>query len=258
MILKVDNLSFTYAEKEILKEINLTIKKKEFLGIIGPNGSGKTTLIKNIAGFLKGEGQIEINEKSMDFMGRKEIAKKIAVVPQKSKLTGSFTVEEVVEMGRYPYQKRWQSLDTIDNDIIESVMNELDIIKFRTRKIGELSGGEFQKVIIARALAQQPEILILDEATSNLDINHTIEIFTMVKKLCKRQGIAIVAIIHDLNMASQFCDQILVLKGGKKYIIGSPEKVINIDLLGKIFGLKAQVMNNPLNKKPYIIPEINV
>ncbi|MCK4258614.1 MAG: ABC transporter ATP-binding protein [Halanaerobiales bacterium] len=258
MILKVTDLFFKYREREVLKDISFLIEKEQFLGIIGPNGSGKTTLIKNIAGFFRSQGKIVIKNENLSGLTKKEVAKRIGVVPQKSKLKGEFTVREIVEMGRYAYQTRFQRLKKEDDNVIEGVMRELDILKFHDRKINEVSGGEFQKVLIARALAQEPDILILDEATSNLDINRTIEIFQLARKICRENKITIIAIIHDLNMAAQFCDQIMVLKDGEKYQMGTPQEVLNPDLLYKTFGLKAQVITNPQNQRPYIIPYIEI
>ncbi len=258
MILEVSDLFFNYRENEVLKDISFLIDREQFLGIIGPNGSGKTTLIKNIAGFFKSRGKIVIKNENLSLLSKKEVAKRLGVVPQKSELKGEFTVRDIVEMGRYAHQTRFQRLTKEDNRVIEEVMRELDIFQFADRKMTELSGGEFQKVLIARALAQQPDILILDEATSNLDINRTIEIFQLAKKICREKKITIIAIIHDLNMAAQFCDQIIVLKDGRKFYTGTPEEVFNPDLLYKTFGLRARVITNSENQRPYIIPYVEV
>jgi len=258
LILLVEDLAFNYPGRDILKDISFAINKGEFVGIIGPNGSGKTTLIKNIAGFLEARGRVVVRGDSLSALSRKELARRIGVVPQRSQLKGEFTVKEVVEMGRYAYQKYWQKPSKKDEEIVDAVLKTLKIFQFKERKIGQLSGGEFQKVIIARALAQNPDILILDEATSNLDINHTIEIFQLLKRISNEKGIAVIAIIHDLNMAAQFCDRIMVLKNGKMIKMGNPEEIFKPKLLDKIFGLKARILLNPQNKRPFILPQIDL
>lgn len=258
MILSVKDLSFNYPHRAILKDISFSITVGEFMGIIGPNGSGKTTLIKNIAGFLAARGRIVVAGEPLSALSRKDLAKKIGVVPQRSQLKGEFTVQEVVEMGRYAYQKYWRRSLPEDEGIIDEVLRTLNILEFKERKIGQLSGGEFQKVIIARALAQKPDLLILDEATSNLDINHTIEIFQLVRGIAGQKGLAVIAIIHDLNMAAQFCDRIMVLKNGQLIKIGNPEEIFKPNLLYKIFGLKARIFHDPENKRPFIMPQIEL
>ncbi|MFN2363538.1 MAG: ABC transporter ATP-binding protein, partial [Halarsenatibacteraceae bacterium] len=168
MIIEAEKISYDYGDIKALEEISFEVKPVELLGIIGPNGSGKTTLIKNLTGILKNNGKIYFNNRasSLTNLNRKSVAKKIGVVPQMSKLKGDFTVREVIEMGRYPYQKKFKDNDINGKDIVENVIKKLDLSSFEDRFVGELSGGEFQKVLIARALAQEPEILIFDEATS--------------------------------------------------------------------------------------------
>ncbi|MFW5988409.1 MAG: ABC transporter ATP-binding protein [bacterium] len=257
MILEAENISFSYRERVALRDVCFTVDNTELLGIIGPNGSGKTTLVKNITGILKTQGEVFFNHQNecLRDLSRKQIAQKIGVVPQKSELRGNFTVQEVIEMGRYSYRTRFKNSDQEGKIIIENILEKLNLLEFKERKIQELSGGEFQKVLVARALAQEPEILIFDEATSHLDINHSIEIFKLAKKLIREQEITVIAIIHDLNLAAQFCDRIMVLKDGEKCAIGRPDEVITQNMLAEIFQLKeAQVYLNPANQKPYIIP----
>lgn len=258
MIISAEKISYNYGDIKALENISFEVKSGELLGIIGPNGSGKTTLIKNITGILKNDGRIYFNNRDSNLasLNRKSIAKKIGVVPQMSKLKGDFTVREVIEMGRYPYQEKFKDNDIDGKKIVDRVINKLNLNSFENRFIEELSGGEFQKILVARALAQEPEILIFDEATSHLDINHSIDIFKLAKKLIKEDDLTVIAIIHDLNLAAQFCDRIMVLNNGKKIAIAEPEKIITQNMLADIFNLEAIVQSNPVNKRPYIIPVV--
>ncbi len=258
MIIKAEKLSYNYGQLQALKDIDFQVKSGELLGVIGPNGSGKTTLVKNITGVLKSDGQVYFNNKeiSLSSLDRKSIARKIGVVPQKSQLKGDFTVREVIEMGRYPHQSKFKKDDKSGRKVVDKIIDKLNLNKFTERFTGELSGGEFQKVLVARALAQEPEILIFDEATSHLDINHSIDIFKLARELIKQNQLTVIAIIHDLNLAAQFCDRLMVLKKGEKVSIGNPEEIITEEMLSSIFDLEALIKTNPANKRPFIIPVI--
>ncbi|MBF8436166.1 ABC transporter ATP-binding protein [Halanaerobiaceae bacterium Z-7014] len=258
MIIEAEQVSYNYGEINALENISFEVKPGELLGVIGPNGSGKTTLVKNITGILKNNGSIYFNNRSSNLseLNRKTVARKIGVVPQMSQLKGDFTVREVIEMGRYPYQKKFKDNDNRGKEVVNKVINKLTLERFEDRFIEELSGGEFQKVLVARALAQEPEVLIFDEATSHLDINHSIDIFKLAKQLIKDEKITVIAIIHDLNLAAQFCDRLMVLNNGKKIAIDEPEKIITQNMLADIFNLEAIVQPNPVNKRPYIIPVV--
>ncbi|MFW5790916.1 MAG: ABC transporter ATP-binding protein [Bacillota bacterium] len=258
MIVEAENISYKYGQLQALKNLDFQVEPGELLGVIGPNGSGKTTLIKNITGILKSDGQVYFNNKkvSLSNLARKDIARKIGVVPQRSQLKGDFTVREVIEMGRYPYQAKFKKTDKAGREVVDDIIDKLDLNKFTERLTGELSGGEFQKVLVARALAQEPEILIFDEATSHLDINHSIDIFKIAKELIKQNELTVIAIIHDLNLAAQFCDRIMVLNKGEKISIGRPEEIITEEMLAKIFNLEALIQSNPVNQRPFIIPVV--
>lgn len=258
MIIEAEKISYKYGQLQALKNLNFQVEPGELLGVIGPNGSGKTTLIKNITGILKSDGQVFFNNKevSLSALDRKDIARKIGVVPQQSQLKGEFTVREVIEMGRYPYQTKFKKCDKAGKKVVDNIINKLNLNKFTERFTGELSGGEFQKVLVARALAQEPEILIFDEATSHLDINHSIDIFKIARELIKQNELTVIAIIHDLNLAAQFCDRIMVLNNGEKVSIGKPEEIITEEMLAKIFNLEALIQANPVNQRPFIIPVV--
>lgn len=258
MIIEAEKLSYRYGQLQALNNLDFQVKQGELLGVIGPNGSGKTTLIKNITGVLKSDGQVYFNNKevSLSALDRKDIARKIGVVPQRSQLKGDFTVREVIEMGRYPYQSKFKKSDKDGGQVVDEIIDKLNLNKFIERFTGELSGGEFQKVLVARALAQEPEILVFDEATSHLDINHSIDIFKIARELIEQKQLTVIAIIHDLNLAAQFCDRIMVLNNGEKVSIGKPEEIITEKMLTNIFNLEALIQSNPVNQRPFIIPVV--
>lgn len=257
MAITIQDVRFSYGEKEILKGINLNIKKEKLTGILGPNGCGKSTLLKNMLGYLKKDsGNINISEKELRDFTQKDLAKKMALVPQKSSLNSPMKVEEFVLMGRLPHlASSWQGYSREDVKISEKHMEDLDLIKFRDRGALSLSGGEFQRVLLARALTQSPEILMLDEPTSAMDINHAVELMSSVKNLVKKKKLTSIAVIHDLNLASMFCDELILMKDGKVKYIGTPKEVLTEEILKEVYKLKSKVIEDD-NGNPVVIPLI--
>lgn len=257
MAIEIKDMSFSYGEKDILKGINLSIKKEKLTGILGPNGCGKSTLLKNILGYLKKDsGSINIGEKELKVFTQRDLAKKMALVPQKSSLSSPMKVEEFVLMGRLPHLvSSWHGYSREDIKISEKYMEDLDLIKFRSRGVLSLSGGEFQRVLLARALTQDPDILMLDEPTSAMDINHAIELMSTVKNLVKERKLTSVAVIHDLNLASLFCDELVLMKDGKVKYIGTPKEVLTEEVLKEVYNLKSKVIEDD-NGNPVVIPLI--
>ena len=201
----------------MLNGISLAIDRGEIAGIIGPNGSGKTTLLKLLSKVLKQEsGSIRLMGRDLASMKHKEIARIVGVVPQGTSIAFSFTVREVVLMGRSPHLGILQMEQEADLKIADNAMGLTDTLELADRNIDELSGGECQRVIIARALAQEPKIMLLDEPTSYLDINHQLEIFDLIKRLNKERDLTVVIVSHDLNMAAEYCDRLILLKDGMK------------------------------------------
>ncbi|ODS35810.1 MAG: hypothetical protein A7316_03260 [Candidatus Altiarchaeales archaeon WOR_SM1_86-2] len=252
MKLSINNISFGY-ESNVLDGITFKVEGGEFLGIIGPNGSGKTTLLKIISKILTpSAGTIFINEKEINSLGNKEIAKTIGVVSQESKAY-PFTAFEVVLMGRTPHLGRFQKEGENDFKIVENAMRLTETWRFKDKLITELSGGEKQKVIIARALAQEPEVMLLDEPTTHLDISHQIAILDIVKGL-SAQGITIISILHDLNLAAKYCNSLLMLNKGKIVSAGKPEAVLTKENIKEVFGIETSINRHPLTNSIYIIP----
>ena len=256
-MIKIEEVKFSYGNKEILKSINLKIKKGRMIGILGPNGCGKSTLLKNILGYLKPDsGNIFIGENRIDNISSKELAKSVSLVPQKSSLMSPMTVEDFVLMGRLPHlTSSWSGYRKEDFKIVKDKLDFLELNKFEKRVALSLSGGEFQRVLLARALVQDTELLLLDEPTSALDLNHAVEILNSVKMLVLNHGITSVAVLHDLNLASMFCDEIIMMKDGKVYYQGTPQEVIKEEILKEIYNLKSKVFHDE-NNVPYVIPQI--
>ncbi len=218
----------------------------EIVGILGPNGSGKTTLLKCINHALRPRtGTVLVEGKSISDMSRREIATEMGVVPQNSGVNFPFTALEIVLMGRGPSLRRFQTEGEKDLEIARKAMEATDVIDFADRSMTELSGGEKQRVIIARALAQQPKILLLDEPTLHLDVNHQIEILELVKGLVKSQMLTAVIVSHDLNLAARYCDKLILLEKGKVIAAGSVQQVLTSENMAQVFRINAVVDYDP-------------
>lgn len=256
-IIKIENLHFSYGNREILKGIDLEISEKKITGILGPNGCGKTTLLKNILGYFKGEqGNIFLDGKESRKFSQKEKAKLISFVPQKSQLMSAMTVEEFTLMGRLPHlNNSWDGYSKNDMEITKKYLAELDLEKFTERKAVTLSGGEFQRVLLARALTQETKIILLDEPTSALDLNHALDLMEKVRENVKEKGITAAAVLHDLNLAAMFCDELIMLKEGKVCCKGTPQKVLTKENLKKVHDLDCTVSFTD-EGVPYVIPKI--
>jgi len=253
--LEVTGLDVRLDAHQILDQISLTVETGRFFGIIGPNGSGKSTLIRCMCRALpQSAGSILVDGRDIAVFRQHELATRMSVVPQESQRTFNFTVEEVVEMGRYVHHRGILARITDqDRDVCRSAMVMTGIEHLSGRMIATLSGGECQKVLIARTLAQGAAIILLDEPTSHLDVNHQIEILAAIKTLTD-DGTTIVAVIHDLNLASHFCDHLLLISNGKVIARGTPDQVITGPLLKQVFDLDATVRVHPTTGKPLVVP----
>lgn len=251
-MLEVKDLSVSYGSRHILKKVNLKAREGEVIGIVGPNGSGKTTFLKSIVKYLKPDaGSICINEKNINDMDNRQIAKNVAVVSQIVSIGFDFTVRDIVLMGRTPYISGAERPEDIK--IAEDAMKRTNTYDFRERMVTQLSGGELQRVIIARALAQTPRILLLDEPTSHLDIAHQVEIFDLVREAANG-GLTVIAVIHDLNLAAHYCDRICMLKGGEIVCIGQPKAVFTEENIQHTFNIPVEVNTLKTNNSLYIMP----
>ena len=254
--ISIENASFSYGlgEENLLDKINLNIEKGKFIGILGPNGCGKSTLLKVILKYLNPkEGIIKIENKELKEYTQSELAEILSFVPQKSSLTMPLTVEDVVYMGRVPYMKnKWTGFDREDREKVEKIMQMLKIDKFKNRVVFSLSGGEFQRVLLARALVQNTNIMLLDEPTSALDMNYALEIMRLTSYFVKNESLTAVMVLHDLNLASMYCNSIILLKNGKIAYEGTPKELFRPENLEEIYGFNCEVIEN--NGFSYVIP----
>lgn len=251
----VKNLNWFFGEKEILHNVSLELERGKFYSIIGPNGSGKTTLLKNMSKLLETEeNSVFIENSDITKLKNREIAKRIACVPQNTNIDFNFSVLDVVLMGRSPYLRRFQSESETDVNIVKKAMLSTNTWHLREKGINEISGGERQRVIVARALAQETNIMLLDEPVSQLDIHHQVDLMDTIRSLIDTCGLTVVAVLHDLNIAAQYSDYLILLNGGRIVSQGSPQHVLTEDNLEKVYNLKVYIMNNPVTNKPHIIP----
>jgi len=245
--LTINNLSFNYNGHSALEDVEFEVGLGEVLSIIGPNGSGKSTLLKCINRILKPkQNTVLINGKDTRTIGIKELAKIMGYVPQSSVSSFPFTVFDVVLMGRRPYI-HW-SLSERDKEVVAKILEFLCIDHLAMRHFDELSGGEQQKVIIARALAQQPQILLVDEPTSSLDIRHQLEILCILRSLTQTKKRSVILSMHDLNLASRFSDRMIMLKQVRIFAVGTPESIITEENIEAIYGVKSRVTNSVLGR----------
>ncbi len=253
--LEIKNMYAGYDRKHVLKDINMKVNQGDFLGIIGPNGCGKSTLIRAITGVVDYiRGDILLDGISVREMRRKDIAKRAAVVPQNTFIGFPFTVWEVVLMGRNPYIGRFESLKEEDYELAHRAINITGIEKLKDRRVNTLSGGELQRVVIARAVAQDPELLLLDEATAHLDIGHKIEVMDMIKKMNREEDVTVVSVHHNLDIAARYCDRLILMDKGRIRTMGEPEKVLTPGHLRAVYGIEAEVHENPRDGTLYISP----
>lgn len=253
--LQTDGLNYAYANKATIKNISLQIKEGQFVGLIGPNGSGKSTVLKNIYRALRPDsGQILLDGENLLTMNHRETAKKMAVVGQENDVPFDFTIEEIVAMGRSPYKRFFDTDNAQDKQIIIHALEHVGMEKMLKRNYLHLSGGEKQRVLIARAIAQESELLILDEPTNHLDISYQIQIFDLIKQL-KR---TVLSAIHDLNMAALYCDFLYVLKDGEIVLAGTPEEILTPENIWNVYGVHSFIERHPSTGCPSVtfIPDI--
>jgi iron complex transport system ATP-binding protein len=253
-MLEVHDLSYKYGNIPVLEKINFNVTEGEFVGIIGPNGAGKSTLLKLVAGLLPDKGHVLYGGIHLHTYTRKNLAKIIGYVPQETEFSFAYPVSEVVLMGRYPHMKRFALYSEKDRRIMKEAMCRLDIEQYEDRNFAELSGGEKQRAVIAGALAQETQIIVLDEPTSALDLHHQISIYRILKDLQSEKKTTILIVTHDINLAAQFCQRILLMANGKIIKDGAPEDVLKFKLLQEIFGVNVYIDINPMTDSLYVLP----
>lgn len=251
-MIEIKNLDYSISKRKILKNISLKFEKGKTYGIIGPNGSGKSTILKSIMRIIEPQkSSITLNKKDVRNYSIKEYSKKLSFVFQENNRDIEFTVYEIIMMGRYPYIDLLANPNNEDNDIVEETMKAIDIYHLKDRYISELSGGEAQKVFIARALVQKTEIILLDEPTSMLDIHNSVEIMNLIEKMKFEYNLTVIMVLHDLNLAFSYCDEVILLKGGEVKLTGNKNEVINSTDLKEVY--KDRIRVEKLKSDEYII-----
>lgn len=252
-LLKIDSLWGGYHQELVVKDVSLKVNKGDFLGVIGPNGSGKTTLLRLVSRVLPPQkGSIYFEGKEITGISQNDFCRKAAFVTQNTGINFSFTVLEIVLLGRIPHLRRLQAETKKDIAIAEDALKITDAYHLREKRIDEISAGERQRVIIAKALAQEPQLLFLDEPTAHLDIGHQIQVLDLLKKLNRKNSLTIVMVLHDLNLTSEYCNRIALFNEGKIFKEGTPEEVLTYQNIEAVYKTVVVVNKNPINSKPYV------
>lgn len=255
-MISAHKISFTYpGDVDALDGVSLDVGSGEMVGIVGPNGSGKTTLVKILAGLIApSHGSVLVDGRSMKERSTRERSREIAYVAQDTLIPFPYTALEIVLMGRSPYLRALAFEDERDRAIARRAMEQTEVAAYADRCIQELSGGERQRVVLARALAQTPRIMLLDEPTTSLDIGHTVSFYSLLKKECRGKGLAVAAVMHDVNLAALVCDRIVLLKAGRVVSAGSPADVLTAKTLGGAFETDVRVSLDERTGRPSIMP----
>ncbi|NQT46946.1 MAG: ABC transporter ATP-binding protein [Candidatus Omnitrophica bacterium] len=253
-LLKTKDLSGGYGKETILRDISFDVAKGEFLGIIGPNGSGKSTLLRLMSRVLSPQsGEVSFEGKDIFRMKLDQFCKKVAFVPQDTLVNFSFSVQEIVLMGRIPHLGRLQLETKRDFAIAEKALSLTDSTYLKDKGIDQLSAGERQRAVIAKALAQEPVLLFLDEPTSHLDIGHQTQIMDLLRKLNRETSLTIIIVLHDLNLASEYCDRLILLDQGKIFTDGTPEAVLTYQNIESVYKTVVVVKKNSISSRPYVM-----
>ena len=253
-IIAVRNLSGGYDRIPVIRDISFSIPQGNIIGIIGPNGSGKSTLLRLMSRVLPPQrGTVLLEGRDIHGFPLKEFCKEVAFVGQETATEFSFSSREIVAMGRFPYLRRLQSETRDDKDAIDEAMCLTDVLTLADRPTNTLSAGERQRVLLARALAQKANLLLLDEPTSHLDIGHQAHILDLLRTLNRRDRLTIIMVIHDLNLASEYCDHLILLHEGRIFQEGTPEDILTYQNLEAVYKTVVVVRKNPISQKPYIV-----
>ena len=245
-ILRAQTLSLGYPKKIVIEGFTASVEKGRLIGLVGPNGSGKTTLLRAFSGLIQPiVGQVYLEERSLHAIPARQRAQAIGWVPQREGVTWPLSVREVVALGRAPHRGWLLPMTAGDQAVIDAALRFTDLIALQERCMDELSGGEFQRVLIARALAQEPQVLLLDEPTANLDIHYQIQVMDLVRQLVSKQSITALMAVHDLNLAARYCDELILLKDGRQVCIGSPADVLTPANLEAVFKVKTNLYQDP-------------
>jgi len=251
--LTISNLSVNYNNQPVISELNLTLQRAGIVALVGPNGAGKSTLIRAITGVTPiSRGTIRLGSVDLLNISALDRARRIAVVPQHAHMPDNFKVQEIVMLGRTPYLPLWQKETNNDHAIVIQALKHTNLTSQKDRFVSDLSGGELQRVVIARALAQEPEVLLLDEPTAHLDLKHQASILSLIKSLATAKNIAVLLTMHDINQAAKCADSIALISSGKIQAFGSPTDVYTSQRLSKVYDTPVEVVTHPDNGLPFV------
>lgn len=242
-----------YQDRSVVNDVSFTVEPGSIFGLIGPNGSGKTTLLKCILGLMRPwGGSVRIGSADASRISPKELAKKVAFIPQTHSMTFPYTVDEYVSMGRYPHRGRMMPLTADDRRIVAEALDLLDLSGVKDKRIQQLSGGEMQRVFLASGLAQKPEILLVDEPTTHLDIGHQARLLDIMKELSESSRLTVLVTLHELNLASLYCTSLALLDHGRIHAQGSPEEVLTAENIRHVYKAHVEVGSDPVSAKPHV------
>lgn len=254
MYLKVESVTCGYGARPVLQEFSLSVRRGEFLAVVGPNGSGKSTLVRTICRTIRPEaGRVLLDGKEIHRMNARALARQLAVVAQETAVEFDFTVEEIVMLGRIPHLSPLRGESQRDRAVVRQAMRLTNTAHLHDRLVTRLSGGERQRVMVARALAQEPSLLLLDEPTAHLDIAHQVELLDLTRRLNRTEGLTVVAVLHDLNLAAQYADRLLMVKDGRRWAEGPPSEVLTEANVMAVYGSRVKVIRHPVEGTPHVI-----
>lgn len=249
----VDSISIRYEQKSVINNFSFSVKEGEVVSIIGPNGSGKSTLLKAVSRLIPYHtGTVELEGVNLKAMSAKQVARKMCMLSQKNQAPSDMTVIDLVSYGRYPHKKWFEKLNNEDMEIVHWALEKTHLIEYKDRRVVSLSGGESQRAWIAMALVQRPKVMLLDEPTTYLDISHQHEVLELVRELNQDMGMTIIMVLHDLNQASTYSDNIVVVKSGEKAMYGSPNQVMTTDMIRHVYRMDSEIQYVQTEKKPRI------
>jgi len=252
-MLTVEQLDAGYGETLVLRDLTLAVGAGEFLGVLGPNGCGKTTLLRVLRGTLRPRrGHVRLEDRDLRALDGRALARTMAYLPQDLAIELDFTVRELALMGRSPHLSRFVRESAKDRHVAERSMELADVLHLADRPVTALSGGERQRALIAMCLAQEPKILLLDEPTNHLDLAHQLSVLDLIARL-NRDGLAVVGVFHDLNLAAEYCGRLVLLEGGRVVAIGTPAEVITEEVIRRVYGVQVAVEPNRVSRRPHVV-----
>lgn len=249
MVFELDNICFSYSKHKVIENFSYTIRSGCFHAVLGPNGCGKTTLLDLLSGYINpSSGRIYFNGKKLSAYGKRHLSRHIALVPQEYRVNFPYTVREVVAMGRYPHQARFSHPTTRDMQIVENALEICEAKELSERYITELSGGEKQRVIFARAIAQDTTVLLLDEPCASMDVKHALRILNVALEKVRKKNMTVIAVMHDINLAARYSDNLIFMKQGQRIASGPAEDSLDVNIIREVFEVESLVaMEHNLN-----------